>query len=88
MKGFSLALPVLAVAAATPAVAQVVDKRSAAIEEVIVTARKIEEFLQDTPVSVAVFSSADLEQMGVNEARDIPPASKCKNKVAVRISTQ
>ncbi|MFT7470001.1 MAG: iron complex outermembrane receptor protein [Candidatus Pseudothioglobus sp.] len=71
MKRFSIASLVLAVTAATPAVAQMVDKRSAAIEEIIVTARKVEESLQDTPVSVAVFSSADLEQMGVNEARDI-----------------
>jgi hypothetical protein len=39
MKRFSIVSLVLAVTAATPAVAQVVDKRSAAIEEIIVTAR-------------------------------------------------
>ncbi len=51
--------------------AQVADKRAATIEEVIVTARKVEESLQDTPVSVAAFSSSDLEQMGASEAKDV-----------------
>ncbi|WP_372759138.1 TonB-dependent receptor, partial [Litorivivens sp.] len=55
----------------SPAHAQVADKRSATIEEVIVTARKVEESLQDTPVSVAAFSSADLEQLGASEAKDV-----------------
>ncbi len=55
----------------SPSIAQVADKRAASIEEVIVTARKVEESLQDTPVSVAAFSSADLEQLGASEARDV-----------------
>lgn len=36
-----------------------------ALEEVVVTARKREESLQDTPISVAAFSAADLESRGV-----------------------
>lgn len=51
--------------------AQPADNRSATIEEVIVTAQKVEESLQDTPVSVAAFSQDDLEQIGVSEARDV-----------------
>ncbi len=51
--------------------AQKADNRSAEIEEVIVTAQKVEESLQDTPVSVAAFSQDDLEQIGVSEAGDV-----------------
>ena len=51
--------------------AQPADNRSATIEEVIVTAQKVEESLQDTPVSVAAFSQDDLEQIGVSEASDV-----------------
>lgn len=36
-----------------------------ALEEVVVTARKREESLQDTPISVAAFSADDLESRGV-----------------------
>ena len=71
MNRFPVIPAMLALAAASPALAQVADKRAASIEEVIVTARKIEESLQDTPVSVAAFSSADLEQLGASEARDV-----------------
>ncbi|WP_372779054.1 TonB-dependent receptor [Litorivivens sp.] len=62
---------VLLAIASTPSYAQVADKRASSIEEVIVTARKVEESLQDTPVSVAAFSSSDLEQMGASEAKDV-----------------
>lgn len=47
------------------------DRRATVIEETIVTARRVEESLQDTPVSVSAFSSSDLEQMGASEAKDI-----------------
>lgn len=47
------------------------DPRSKIIEEVIVTARRVEESLQDTPVSVAAFSSEELEQIGVSEPKDL-----------------
>ena len=62
---------VSAILAATHLSAQPADNRSAEIEEVIVTAQKVEESLQDTPVSVAAFSQDDLEQIGVSEARDV-----------------
>lgn len=47
------------------------DRRASAIEEVIVTARRVEESLQDTPISVAAFSQSDLEQLGATEVGDI-----------------
>lgn len=47
------------------------DNRIDALEEIIVTARKIEESLQDTPISVSAFSGQDLEQKGVFELQDI-----------------
>lgn len=68
---FSAALAAGATLAAGPVSAQKADNRSAEIEEVIVTAQKVEESLQDTPVSVAAFSQDDLEQIGVSEARDV-----------------
>ena len=66
--GISIAvasLPVIAQAQAPE------DRRATAVEEVIVTARKVEESLQDTPVSVAAFSQDALEQIGVSEAADV-----------------
>ncbi|WP_372749057.1 TonB-dependent receptor [Litorivivens sp.] len=52
-------------------VAQPSDNRSKVIEEVIVTAQKVEESLQDTPVSVSAFGADDLAQIGVSEAKDV-----------------
>ncbi len=66
--GISIAL------ASLPGIAQAQaaeDRRATAVEEVIVTARKVEESLQDTPVSVAAFSEDALEQIGVSEAADV-----------------
>lgn len=43
------------------------------IEEVVVTARKREESLQDTPISIAAFSAADLEARGLTDLADLAP---------------
>lgn len=56
---------------ASPALPQQADKRVTEIEEVVVTARRVEESLQDSPVSVAAFSTRDLENMGVSQAGDV-----------------
>lgn len=68
---FSAALAAGATLAAGPVSAQKVDNRSTEIEEVIVTAQKVEESLQDTPVSVSAFGSEELMQIGVSEAKDV-----------------
>jgi len=42
-----------------------------ALEEVVVTAQKREESIQKTPISLAAFSSADLENKGINSLVDL-----------------
>jgi len=53
-----------ALAASLPAAAQ-------QLEEVVVTARKTEERLQDVPLSIAAFSSADIESSGARDLYDL-----------------
>jgi iron complex outermembrane receptor protein len=53
-----------------PAMAQDVDT-SAQLDEIVVTARKVEENLQDVPVAVTVFSGEQLEQQNVVRTGDI-----------------
>jgi len=64
-------LSVVVCSVSLTATAQDTSHRKRTLEEVTVTARKIEESLQETPVSVAVFTQGELEQMGVSEAGDI-----------------
>ena len=45
--------------------------QASALEEIIVTARKREESLQDTPISVAAFSSEDIESRGMVDFSDL-----------------
>ncbi|TNF35411.1 MAG: TonB-dependent receptor, partial [Gammaproteobacteria bacterium] len=54
----------LAICLAVPAQAQV-------LEEVIVTAQKKSESLQDAPIAISAFTSERLEQMGTSTAADI-----------------
>lgn len=56
--------------------AQEADKKPAAdknafLEEIIVTARKREENLQETPISITAFSSAGLEARGISDISEI-----------------
>ena len=68
-----LVLPVFAmiglVVASLPAAAQ--PSGAAVLEEVVVTARKREESLQDVPVSISVFSSDLLSSAGLLEVQDL-----------------
>ncbi|MYF01322.1 MAG: TonB-dependent receptor plug domain-containing protein, partial [Gammaproteobacteria bacterium] len=41
------------------------------VEEITVTARKVEESLNDTPVSVSAFTTASIEQLDINSVTDI-----------------
>ena len=60
----------LATAVAAPAGAQN-QRTSAGVEEVIVTAQKREESLQDTPISILAFSSKALENRGIKGVADL-----------------
>lgn len=72
--GSSAALTVLC-ALSAPAMAQQENARSTqvaqAIEEIVVTARKREESLQDAPLSISAFSSAAIEEKGLRGLQDI-----------------
>ena len=43
------------------------------LEEITVTARKVEENLMQVPLSIAVVTAADLEKADIKDARDITP---------------
>jgi len=69
-----------AVLGAVPAYAQpVAEDRDAgaladtgpALEEIVVTARKIRENLQEVPLSVTAFTAADLDRRGIREVSDL-----------------
>jgi len=47
------------------------EQQSFALEEVIVTAQKREESLQDTPISITAFSQDDLAQQGITAIDDL-----------------
>ena len=47
------------------------DGADGAIEEVLVTARKIEESLQDIPLSISAFTSQDINDRSIEELEDI-----------------
>ncbi|HET6629981.1 MAG TPA: TonB-dependent receptor [Woeseiaceae bacterium] len=58
------------------ALAQQDGSRQVALEEIIVTARRFEESLQEAPVSVTAFTAADLERRGytnVSQIADVTP---------------
>ena len=61
---------VLAASAATPAYAQAAADGVDEGEEIIVTARRQDERLQDVPASVAVLTSAALQNTGASKAED------------------
>ncbi len=65
---YSLMAAAVATVSLTALSPQVHAQRAAVIEEIIVTARKTEESIQDTPISIQAFSTRDLEQIGAFEA--------------------
>ena len=67
-----LAIPAFAVATVTPsfAVAQG-DSSGFSLEEVTVTARRVQENQQDVPVSVSVATAVDLERMGITRTTEL-----------------
>lgn len=65
----ALAIASTLAAAGTRAADQTSDV--SALEEIIVTAQKREENLQDTPISITALSAAAIEDRGINSARDM-----------------
>lgn len=62
----------LATAAALPDVVEAApEPQAGALEEIVVTARKREESLQEVPIAVTAFSAQALEQIGVKNLEDI-----------------
>ena len=64
-------LTALATVAPLPSLAQGIDTGNLALEEVTVTARKIEESLQDVPVAVSAFGENDIRRLNARDLRDI-----------------
>lgn len=62
----------LALTAVTPSIAVAQDDTNGfTLEEVIVTARRVDENLQDVPVSVTIATAADLERQGITKTTDL-----------------
>lgn len=66
----SLARAVSAIVAAGGPTVVAAQNQSGALEEVIVTARKREENLQDIPQSIQAFTAADIERYGIRGVQD------------------
>ena len=60
-------LLVAAIAAANTAIAQDQSADTLMLDEVVVTAQKKSESLQDAPISMLAFDSSTLEKMGVSK---------------------
>ena len=73
--GQSLLAAASLVALATPAFAQdnppENDRNAGGVEEIIVTAQKREQNLQDVPVAVTAFSAATINRLGLSSTEDL-----------------
>lgn len=91
---FPLSKLAIAVAAAsglgTPLAAQAQEASASAptLEEVIVTARKRESNIQDTPVSIQAFTSDDLERMDLDRFEDFADQSPSLSYISAGPGTQ
>lgn len=57
-------------AAATASAQETAPADTLALEEVVVTSRRVQESLQETPISVSAFRAEDIEQMGMTNIGD------------------
>ncbi len=60
-----------AIALSTHSTATLAKEQSLVIEEVVVTAQKKSESMQDTPIAITAFTEDSLEQMGIKNASDV-----------------
>jgi len=70
MKRTALILPTIALCVTGPLIATTASGEELVLEEVVVTARKRTESLQEVPVAVSAFSAESLESLGVRNMRD------------------
>ena len=68
---YALSIAVASILAAAPQPVYAADQTRATLDEVIVTARKREESLQDTPVSITALSGETLYEQGVVDLKGI-----------------
>jgi iron complex outermembrane receptor protein len=66
-----LALTIATVAAGTPQLSQAQNERSMMLEEVIVTAQRREESIQDVPISMTIMSQEQLNNANIITATDL-----------------
>lgn len=62
---------VLAIACASTSYANITLAESPALEEIVVTAQKREQNLQDTPIAISAFDAKALEDKGISDVEDI-----------------
>ncbi|MCB1687517.1 MAG: TonB-dependent receptor [Halioglobus sp.] len=67
----AISIAVLAGSGTYPLVAAHAQEKTLALEEIIVTARKREESVQDVPVSVTALSAAELRRSSIRDLRDV-----------------
>jgi iron complex outermembrane receptor protein len=70
----SMSASVIAIAATLPAMAQAQQQAQAqglALEEIVVTARKVEENLMTVPIAITAFSADDIESLNIKQLTDI-----------------
>jgi iron complex outermembrane recepter protein len=71
-RGVDETIPVESLRPREEPLARSVPRRNVLVEEIVVTAQKREESLQDVPISVQAFSGEKLDALGVNSAVDLP----------------
>lgn len=68
---FALAAGMGSALTAIPALAQQAEPRSFGIEEIVITAQKREESLQDVPIAVTAIGGAEIEELDIASLQDI-----------------
>ncbi len=86
--GLAVAAALAAVSAAPVLADAAADASSAPLAEVIITARKREENLQDVPLSVDVLSSKDLQHLGIKQFDDYAEKMPSISFISVGPGTQ